>query len=83
MIVSPGFRIPSFSASSIILTPILSLTDPPGLKYSHLATDKRREDHINIECTAILIIIIIIIIQGQNSLRGPMTVPYNNVHYIK
>ena len=38
MTVSPGFNIPSFSASSIILTPIRSFTDPPALKYSHLPT---------------------------------------------
>ena len=43
MTVSPGLRIPSFSASSTILTPILSLTEPPALKNSHLATGKREE----------------------------------------
>lgn len=41
MTVSPGLRIPSFSASSTILTPILSLTEPPALKNSHLATGRR------------------------------------------
>ena len=36
--VPPGFRKPSLSASSIILTAIRSLMDPPALKYSHFAT---------------------------------------------
>ena len=36
--VPPGFRKPSLSASSIILTAIRSLIDPPALKYSHFAT---------------------------------------------
>ena len=38
MIVSPGLRMPAFSASSTILKAILSLTLPPALKNSHLAT---------------------------------------------
>ena len=33
--VSPGFILPDFSASSTIRQPMRSLTDPPGLKYSH------------------------------------------------
>ena len=33
----PGLTSPSSSAASIIATPILSLTEPPGLKYSSLA----------------------------------------------
>ena len=41
MTVSPGLRIPSFSASSTILTPILSLTEPPALKNSHFATGRK------------------------------------------
>ena len=35
-IVPPGFKLPSFSASSIIFTAILSLTELPGLKLSTL-----------------------------------------------
>ena len=35
--VSPGFILPSLSATSIICFPILSLIEPPGLKNSHLA----------------------------------------------
>ena len=38
MMVSPGLSMPDFSASSTILREILSLTDPPALKNSHLAT---------------------------------------------
>ena len=38
MIVPPGFSFPSRSASSISLIPIRSLTDPPGLMYSSLAS---------------------------------------------
>ena len=38
IMVSPGFKTPSFSASSTILTPMRSFTEPPALKYSHLAT---------------------------------------------
>lgn len=37
--VSPGFSLPSFSASSIIRSPIRSFTEPPALKNSHLATE--------------------------------------------
>jgi hypothetical protein len=37
MIVPPGFNNPAFSASSIILSAILSLVLFPGLKYSTLA----------------------------------------------
>ena len=33
----PGLISPSSSAASIIATPIRSLTEPPGLKYSSLA----------------------------------------------
>ena len=36
--VSPGLIKPSLSASSTILTPILSLIDPPALKNSHFPT---------------------------------------------
>ena len=39
-IVPPGFNLPSFSASSIILIAILSFTELPGLKYSTLANTK-------------------------------------------
>ena len=35
---TPGAIFPSRSASSTILNPILSLTDPPELKNSHFAT---------------------------------------------
>ena len=37
-IVPPGFSFPSRSAASISLIPIRSLTEPPGLMYSSLAT---------------------------------------------
>ena len=40
MMVSPGFSWPAFSAASTIRRPILSLTDPPALKNSHLATEE-------------------------------------------
>ena len=36
-IVSPGFKIPFFSASSIMYSAILSLVECPGLKASTLA----------------------------------------------
>ncbi len=36
--ISPGFNFPSRSPSRIILRPILSFTEPPGFRYSHLAT---------------------------------------------
>ena len=39
--VVPGFNIPFLSASSIIRSPILSLTEPPELKYSHFTTAKK------------------------------------------
>ena len=42
MIVSPGFRVPSRSASSIIRRLIRSFTLPPALKNSHLATGSQR-----------------------------------------
>ena len=42
MIVSPGFMVPSRSASSIIRRLIRSFTLPPALKNSHLATGSRR-----------------------------------------
>ena len=35
--MSPGLILPDSSASLTIFHPILSLTDPPGLKNSHLA----------------------------------------------
>jgi hypothetical protein len=35
--VSPGLMRPDFSASSSILTPMRSLTLPPGFRYSHFA----------------------------------------------
>ena len=38
MSVSPGRILPELIASSTILTPILSLTEPPGLRNSHLAS---------------------------------------------
>src|SRR5690606_40681743 len=38
MIVPPGFSSPFRSASSIIATPIRSLTEPPGLKNSTFAS---------------------------------------------
>lgn len=38
MRVSPGLMRPEASASSTIRSPILSFTDPPELKNSHLAT---------------------------------------------
>ena len=37
-IVPPGLSSPDCSAASIIRTAIRSLTDPPGLKYSTLAS---------------------------------------------
>ena len=37
-IVPPGLSLPSRSAASIILTAIRSFTDPPGLRYSTLAS---------------------------------------------
>ena len=39
MMVSPSFKVPSFSASSTILRAILSFTEPPALKNSHFATE--------------------------------------------
>src|SRR5215207_6534681 len=36
-IVPPGFSFPSRSAASIIASPIRSLTEPPGFRYSSLA----------------------------------------------
>lgn len=41
MMVSPGFRIPACSASSIMRRLIRSFTLPPALKNSHLATGGR------------------------------------------
>ena len=38
IMVSPGFKIPSLSASSTIRMPMRSFTDPPGLKNSHFPT---------------------------------------------
>lgn len=38
MRTSPGLMRPDFSASSTILLPMRSLTEPPALKNSHLAT---------------------------------------------
>lgn len=38
MIVVPGLRTPSFSASRIIRAPMRSLTEPPGLKNSHFTS---------------------------------------------
>merc|ERR1719462_795222 len=38
MMVSPGLRIPCFSASSTIRSAMRSLTEPPALKNSHLAS---------------------------------------------
>jgi hypothetical protein len=35
IITEPFFKIPCFSASSIIALATLSLTEPPGLKYSN------------------------------------------------
>ena len=40
MMVPPGFKRPSASASSIIFTAILSFTEFPGLKVSTLASTK-------------------------------------------
>jgi hypothetical protein len=37
MIVPPGLRMPRLSASSIMVMPILSLTEPPGFRYSSFA----------------------------------------------
>lgn len=42
MMVSPGWRMPSLSASSTIRRLILSFTLPPALKYSHLATAEKK-----------------------------------------
>ncbi len=39
---SPGLIRPDFSASSIIRLPIRSLTEPPALKNSHLATRRNK-----------------------------------------
>lgn len=41
MMTSPGFRIPCFSASSIILKAMRSFTLPPGLKNSHFTTENK------------------------------------------
>lgn len=41
MMVQPGFKRPSFSASSTMRFPMRSLTEPPALKYSHLATTSK------------------------------------------
>ena len=38
IVVFPGVISPAFSASSIMLTPMRSLTEPAGLKYSSLAS---------------------------------------------
>ena len=38
IMVSPSFKLPSASADSIILLAMRSFTEPPALKYSHLAT---------------------------------------------
>ena len=43
-IVPPGFIFPSFSASSIILTAILSFTEFPGLKLSTLTKTSEFND---------------------------------------
>lgn len=40
-IVQPGFSLPLISASSTILKPMRSFTEPPGLKNSTLATTNR------------------------------------------
>lgn len=45
MIVSPGLRRPDLSASSTILKLILSLTLPPALKNSHLATESTKNNY--------------------------------------
>lgn len=47
--VSPGLRMPAFSASSTIRKLILSLTLPPALKYSHLATTNTEQKHFHSE----------------------------------
>lgn len=41
MIVSPGFKVPARSASSIIRRLMRSFTLPPALKNSHLATESQ------------------------------------------
>lgn len=38
IVLTPGLIVPAASASSIIRRAIRSLTDPPALKNSHLAT---------------------------------------------
>jgi hypothetical protein len=43
IMVHPGFRYPSFSASSTMRRAIRSLILPPELKNSHLATDKNAD----------------------------------------
>ena len=42
MMVSPSFSSPLLSASSTIFSPMRSLTEPPALKNSHLATVRVR-----------------------------------------
>lgn len=45
MIVYPGFKTPDFSASSIILLAMRSLTEPPALKNSHFASLNSQSIH--------------------------------------
>jgi hypothetical protein len=42
MIVPPGANSPDFSAASIIRRAMRSFTEPPGLKYSTLASTRGR-----------------------------------------
>ena len=50
--VSPGLIRPDFSASSIIRLPIRSLTEPPALKNSHLATkEDEMEENVTLSMT--------------------------------
>lgn len=47
MRVSPGLILPERSASSIILRPIRSFTEPPALKNSHFATGICKRKFVN------------------------------------
>ncbi len=48
MMVPPGFKRPSASASSIILTAIRSFTELPGLKVSYFAKTKQGKSLVSV-----------------------------------
>ncbi len=54
IMVPPGFNLPSFSASSIILRAILSFTEFPGLNVSTFAKTKAGKSSPNtlLSCTS-------------------------------